>query len=797
MIKNYIIISIRNLRKHFSYSLINILGLGLGLATCLLLFTWIRHELSYDEFHKKSERIYRASLEYSFGGGVSRTAVSPTALLPALMSLPETETGVRVYNPSARNAYVVKNGDKFFHESRFYAADSTFFDVFSFRLLKGNPKTALVQPNSVILTESMSVKYFGEADALGKTLQINGDQEYTVTGIIENAPSNSLMQFDFISSFSSLPAAKEPLQWWSANYQTFVVLRPGSNVEAVGEKTNGIVRKAVANAIASESDYVLYNFTPLTDVYLRSDFVGEAEVVSDIRYIYIFSGIAILILIIACINYINLATARAADRAKEVGIRKVVGALRKQLFIQFIGESVVITLAAFCLACFMAQVMLPLFNSLTGKHFSFGLLLNPSFVAASLGVLLVIAILSGAYPAFAITAFKPVSVLKGNFKTSGRGQWLRRSLVIFQFGISVVLITGTLIIVKQLSFIQEKNLGYERENTIMLPLDERTARQYETLKTELVRNGAAVHVGRGTESPVNIVGGYSMNTQDNGDPGLSARGLLVDEDYFPAMGIQLFAGRNFTREDRERLKRDTVYTFIVNESALAALYIPKEEAIGRKLYMGDLEGEIIGIVKDFHFESLHRTISPLIIFPQESQFRKLFIKLPAGELSGNLEKIEKIYSALITHRPFEFEFLDQQYAALYTNEQRLSNVFLVFATLAIIIACLGLLGLVSFSAAQKTKEIGIRKVMGATASSIVMLITKDFTRLVLIAIVLGIPTAYWIMSRWLEAFAYRTEIGIGPVVIASVICIVVALGAAGYQAVKAALIDPAETLRSE
>lgn len=797
MFKNYILISFRNLRKQFSYSLINILGLGLGLATCLLLTTWIRHELSYDKFHEKSDRIYRSSLEYAFGGKVARTPVSPTALLPALLTLPEVETGVRVYNPSSWTAYIVKKGENSFHEKRFYAADSTFFDVFSYKLLQGNPKQALVEPYSVVLSESMASKYFGTDDALGKTLFINGKQDYTVTGIIEDAPTNSFIQYDFICSFSSLRVSREQPIWWSANYQTFVVLHPNTDIKDVQTKTEQIVKKAVAAQLSGENDYVRYNFMLLTDLYLKSDFDSEAEVVSDIKYIYIFSAVAILILVIACINYINLATAKAADRAKEVGIRKVVGALRKQLFFQFISESVIITFFAFFVAYFLAHILLPVFNQLTGKNFSSTILLQPSFVGLSILVLLIIAVLSGAYPAFAITSFKPVSVLKGNFKTSGRGIWLRKSLVVFQFGISVVLITSTLIIVKQLDFLQRKNLGYDRENTIILPLDTLTNSVFETFKNEITRDGAAVYVGRATESPVNVKGGYAINTSDNDQPGIITTGLLADEGYLPAMGMELVQGRNFTKTDRELLNKDTVYTFILNESALAALYIEPEEAIGKKVFMGSREGEIIGIVKDFHFTSLHRNIGPLVIFPEEWQFSKLFIKLPAGDIAANLEKIKTTYTSLITHRPFEFEFLDQQYQALYDNEQRLSTVFIVFATLAIIIACLGLLGLVSFSAAQKTKEIGIRKVLGATAPSIVLLITKDFTKLVIVAIFIGIPLGYWLMTKWLSAFAYKTDIGVEPVLIASFICIFIAMSTAGYQAINAAMIDPAKTLRNE
>lgn len=795
MIKNYLLISFRNLRKHFPYALINISGLGLGLATCLLLVTWITHELSYDRFNVNADRIYRGSLEYSFGGRVTRISISPTALLPALLTLPETETGVRVYNPSAKNAFIVKYGDKLFLENDFYAADSTFFDVFSYEMVQGDARTALADPYTVVITESMARKYFGNEDPVGKSLLVNNVRDYTVTGVMKDVPSNSLMQFDFIASFHSMPPGQAEPSWWSANYQTFVLLHPNAQLQALVEKTNDIVKKAVASDIAA-GDHVTYYFMPLTDIYLKSDFHGEPEVVSDIRYVYIFTAIAILVLVIACINYVNLSTARAADRAREVGVRKIVGALRNQLFVQFIGESLLITAFAFLFAYMLALLMLPLFNELTGKNFSAAILFQPSFAALSVAALVVIAMASGAYPALAIASFKPVSVLKGNFRTSGRGIWLRKSLVVIQFSISVVLITGTLIIVRQLNYIQDKKLGYDRENTIILPLDTKTGEAFEGLSTELVRSGAATYVGRGSESPVNIQGGYSITTESQG-PGINITGLLADESYIPAMGMEIIAGRNFTQADLERVQKDTVYVFILNESALAALYIDADNAIGTPVKIGERKGEIVGVIRDFHFASLHENIGPLAIFPEQRQFSKIFIRMPQGDVAANLDKIKSICATVIPHRPFDFEFLDQQYSALYANEQRMGTVFVIFATLAIIIACLGLLGLVSFSAAQKTKEIGIRKVLGATAGSIVVLITKDFTRLVLIAIVLGLPLAYWAMSQWLDDFAYKTDIGIWPIVIASSICIAIALGTAGYQAIKAALVDPARTLRNE
>lgn len=796
MLKNYLLISFRNLQKHFSYSLINIFGLGLGLATCLLLVTWIRHELSYDTFHEKADRIYRASLEYSFGGQVAKASVSPNALLPAMLSLPETETGVRVYNASAQNAFTIRYKDNLFQESDFYAADSTFFQVFSFPIVKGNPAKALTQPYSVIVTESMAKKYFGDEDPMGKVLRINNTQDYVVTGVMKDLPSNSLLQFNFLCSFNSVKGGRTPPIWWSANFQTFVVLQPNASLPSLVDKTNAIVKEAVASDVTGKSDYVKYNFMPLTDIYLHSDFAGEPEVISDIRYVYIFSAVAVLILVIACINYINLATARASDRAKEVGIRKVVGAVRNQLILQFIGESILITFFSFVFAFFLSQILLPLFNELTGKHFPRSVLLDPGFMLSAIAILIVIAVLAGSYPALAITSFKPVSVLKGNFKTSGRGIWLRKSLVIFQFCISIVLIMGTLIIVKQLTFIQSRNLGYDRENLILLPLDKQTREVFEPLKSELLRSGVAVHVGRGSETPVKILAGYSINASATSEQGIVTSGLIVDEGYIPATGLEIIEGRNFTKEDLERAKNDTAYSFILNEAGLAALYIDPKEAVGKPVSMGGRKGEIIGVVKDFHFSSLHTDISPLVIFA-EDQFNKVMIKLSSGDVSNHIGKIRDIYSALVPSRPFEYEFADQQYTALYDNEQRMGSVFIVFATLAIIIACLGLLGLVAFSAAQKAKEIGIRKVLGASAPNIVLLITRDFTMLIFSAIAIGLPLAYWTMTQWLKGFAYKTDIGIEPMMASSAICIVIALGAAGYQAVKAALIDPAKTLRSE
>ncbi len=799
MLKNYFLTSVRSLQKHFSNSVINIIGIGLGLAICLLLSLWINHELSYGKFHTKANRIYRGSLEYSFGGQTSKTSVSPTALLPVLMkNFAEVENGVRIYNPSAWNPFILKTKDKLFQEKKFYYADSSFFQVFSFDLLKGNPDNALSEPNSVILTQASAEKYFGTDDVLGKTLTVNNKTEYKVTGLMENVPSNSMIQFDFLGSFSSLDASKEQI-WWSANYQTFVLLSHEAKVDLLRDKLNAIVKKEVASDITGKGDYVVYNFTPLTDIYLKSE-VDEPEIVGNIQYVYIFSAIALLVLIIACINYINLATAKAASRAKEVGIRKVAGAYRNQLFFQFISESLLVTLLGFCFAFLLAQLTLPLFNSLTGKSFIYADLFSFTFLVSCFFGWILIGLLAGIYPAVALSSFKPASVLKGSFTSSGRGVWLRQSLVVFQFSISIILMVGTAVIVKQINFIQHKNLGYEKDNIIMLPLDNKTREVYEQLKTEFGRSGKIVSMGRSTEAPTKINGGYQITLDESlSNVGMAITAMAIDKEFIPTLNMKIIAGRNLNEGDIQKFKSDTINSIILNQAALNELGLTPENALGARVKFGQ-KGVIVGVVEDFHFSSMHEKIKPLALFVARGNWdlSYFFVRLKAGDVNTSLSELKSICAILLPHRPFEYEFLDQRYQKLYDKEQRMGYVTTVFASLAIVIACLGLLGLVAYAAAQKTKEIGIRKVLGATSQSIVGLITKSYIKLVLIAILIGLPVAYWIMNAlWLNSFAYHATIGIAPLFLAALSCLVIAFATASFQAVKAAWLDPAKTLRSE
>lgn len=799
MLKNYLLASVRNLQKHFSYSIINITGIGLGLATCILLFLWISHELSFDRFHENASRIYRGSLEYSFGGQVAKTSVSPTALLPTMKkNFGEVENGVRVYNPSTRNPYIVKNGEKVFQEKRFFFADSTFFNVFSFRLLQGNPDKALTDPNTIILTKTSARKYFDTEDVIGKILTINNNTEYKITGLIEDCPSNSMIQFDFIASFSSRDESKKQI-WWSANFQTFVLLHPNTDIRQLQTKVNAVVKKELASELTGQGDYVIYNFTPLNDIYLKSD-VDEPEVVGSIQYVYIFSAIALLVLIIACINYVNLATAKAADRAKEVGVRKVAGAIRSQLFFQFISESLIVTFAGICIAFILATLALTFFNSLTGKNFVVADLFSLEFISMSLGIWILIAFLAGAYPALAITSFKPVSVLKGNFKNSGKGLWLRQALVVFQFSVSIILMIGTAVILKQVDYIQNKKLGYDKDNIIVVPLDKQSRTMYDNVKVEFERSGVVASMGRANESPTKINGGYSIKL-----PGASSRGIIVkampiDKDFITTLNMKLLAGRNFTEADIKRALKDTVNSIILNQSAIKELGLSLENAVGAKADFQGHEAIIAAVVEDFHFSSLHEKIGPLLMFTatEDWELPNTFVRLIPGNISSSLSQLKSIASSILSHRPFEYEFLDQKYQSMYDKEQRMGKVTVVFAALAIAIACLGLFGLVAFAAAQKTKEIGIRKVLGATSVGIVGLITKNYMKLVLIAILMGIPSAWWIMENlWLGSFAYHINVGLAPLLAASIACVAIAFTTASYQAIKAAWANPSKSLRAE
>lgn len=796
MLTNYLRIALRNLLRHKAFSFINLIGLAIGLTCCLLIARYVQHELSYDNFHAKADRIVRVTMEYGGNGQSGKVAVTGTKVAPAFgRAFPEVENGVRMI----RRSVVVRYGEKLFEEPNFYYADSAFFPIFSFQLLEGNSATALKAPNQVVLTANTARKYFGSETPVGKTLRIGDTKDYLVTGVAADVPTNSQIRFDFVASFSSLDASKTE-EWWSANYITYLLLRNKEAIAPLQTKIPGYMRIQSKELGITGSDYLTYHLEPLRSVHLGSELSGF-EPNNNMKYIYIFSAVALLILVIACVNYTNLTTARATDRAKEVGMRKVMGAVRGQLFWQFMGESVIVTGIALVLSLGLMYLMLPAFNELAGKKLAFTVFGDASFLAGLIVIGLVVSLFAGSYPALALANFQPIKVLKGSFKTSGSGIWLRKSLMVFQFVISTFLIISTLIIRQQLQFIQNTQLGYDKDHVVVLPADSKIVNNFSAIKSELKRHANVREVTMAYETPTQIDGGYSIHREGApDDQNEMVKAIPVEQDFIKTMGMQLVAGTDLTEEDVKRTDKpeaEAEYAFILNEAAAKKLGWKPEEAIGQKVSMSGRRGPVKAVVKDFHFASLHEAIGPLVIFPEKLYGGNMMVKLSGNDLPSTLRFMESKWKTLAPHRPFEYQFLDEEFADMYSTEQRVGQLFSTFAFLAIFLACLGLFGLAAFTTVQRTKEIGIRKVLGATVTSIVALLSKDFLQLVLLANVLAWPLAWYAMHRWLEDFVYRINIGWWIFGIAALAVLLITLLTVSYQAIKAALANPVKSLRTE
>ncbi|MFD1145187.1 ABC transporter permease [Larkinella insperata] len=802
MLRNYFKIAFRNLRRNKVFSGINVFGLAVGLASCLLLFIYISHELSYDNFHSNADRIVRVVMEYSMEGQVSRVPQTGTKVAPEFgRQFPEVESGVRMESRPA----VVSYEDRRFSEKRVVYADSALFSIFSFPLKQGNPKTVLAGPNLVVLSESTAKKYFGSQNPVGKTVRINaggGDKEYAVTGVVDDCPSHSQIQYDLLASFTSLSASKEE-QWWSANYATYLLLRKPESIATLQAKIPGFMKTQFGPNGMTGGNYLTYSLEPLRQVHLHSDVEGSFEPNGDLLYIYIFGSVAVLILVIACVNYINLATSRAVERAQEVGVRKVMGAQRTQLFGQFMGESLLVTFMALLVGLLLVYLSLPFFNDLSGRSFSFEVLMRPASGAGLVGVGGLVSLVAGGYPALVLARFEPVRVLKGHLKTAGAGQF-RRVLIVFQFAITAFLIVCTLLVRNQLSYIHDKKLGYSKEHVLVLPADQQVNEKIRALKSEFKQNADVKQVARAYESPVFINGGYSMHRVGMPDDQYkSVTALPVDEDFVKTMNLRIVAGRDLTANDFQRatvpgVDSLTYYHFILNESAVKELgWKSPQEAIGQKMDMGyGRRGEVGAVVEDFHFASMKQKISSLVLFPEDGG-HVVLVKLSGSRLPGTLQFLEEKWKTIVSGRPFEYEFLDEEFDKLYSAEARTGKIFTVFASLSVLLACLGLFGLSAYTTAQRTKEIGIRKVLGASVPSIVLLLSKDFLKLVVAAIVLASPLAWWAMNRWLQDFAYRVDVTGWVFVIAALIAVGIAFLTVSFQSIKAALMNPVKSLKTD
>jgi putative ABC transport system permease protein len=789
MLQNYLKIALRNLLRHKAFSFINIAGLATGMACSILMLLWVQDELSYDRFHARADSIYRLTAEIS-SDKIATTSAPLAAALQAEM--PEVKNATRLF-PSESLFDVVSRK---FEEKRVLYADSTFLQVFSFPLVKGDARTALSRPDGVLLTEEMARKYFGSEEALGQTIRMDNQHDFTVTGVLQNVPANSHLQFDFLLPMSFLVRINDDLKnnvWSNFNFFTYVQLHERlipTNV-SLGSLEQRITELFAKNEHGMKASFQLQ---PLTRVHLHSKYVADVEGHGNIQNVRIFSVVAAFILLIACINFMNLATARSARRAKEVGLRKVIGALRGQLIGQFLGESLLISFLALVLAIILVEAALPAFNDLSGKALSVSLS-NGKIFLGMLFIAFVTGLVSGSYSALFLSGFQPVQTLKGGTTKIGSGGsvYFRNGLVVLQFVVSIVLIVGTAVVYKQLQFIRSRNLGYDKENLLYVPLKGDLAQNYQALRTELEQNPTTSDFTFVSSLPTGSINSTLGISWDGKDPQVQPifSVIAVDEDFTEIFKMQMASGRSFSKD----FKADTA-NYVVNEKALEVMGMEAESAIGKQLTLWGTTGTIIGVVKDFNFKPVQQPIEPLILILKPMGGFAV-VRTKPNQLEAAIADLENSWQKLNPAYPFSYDFVDQDLARLYKAEQRMGRILNAFAALAIFISCLGLYGLAAFMAERRTKEIGVRKVLGASVASIIGLLSKDFVKLVGVAFVIATPLAWYGMSRWLEDYVYRIDLEWWVFVLAGLLALLIALLTVSFQSVKAALMNPVKTLRRE
>jgi len=807
MIKNFIKTAFRSLLKNKGFTAINILGLALGLATCLLIVFYVIDELSYDRYNTKADRIYKLNTDIKFGGNASSYAIGPPPLaVEAAANIPEVEKATRLLIATEIR---FKKGEENINEAKVAYADSTLFDVFTLPMLKGNPKTALKEPNSIVLTERAAQKYFNTTDAIGRFLtMVNSNVNYKVTGVIENMPEQSHFNFDYLLSMSTLEGSRANV-WNSFIYSTYLLVKPGTNKNAFAKKLDALFQKHFEQQpgfnkvnFAKNGNYVRVNVTPLTDIHLFSNRQYELGTNSSITYIYIFSAIALFILLIACINFMNLSTARSANRAREVGVRKVLGSPRKYLIAQFLSESLLITFVATILAVLAAWLLLPLFNQIAGKELSITLQTIGWLLPSVVVIIIVVGVLAGAYPAFYLSAFQPINVLKGKLSAGFKGGGFRNFLVVLQFSVSIFLIIGTIVIYNQLNYIQHKNLGFDRSHVVVVKNTVGLANA-KTFKEQVKQIAGVSNASLSGFLPTGSLrqpNSVFTTRVPNSKNALFTEIWPVDEDYLPTMGMKLSKGRNF---EKGSIADST--GMIINETAARMLGFTNDP-LGKKLYyVPERDGgsdtsikeyRVIGVIKDFNFASLRDNITPVVMMLANNN-GALSIKLSGTNVTPYVSQIENKWNQLSPNQHFGYSFMDEDFNTAYRTEQRTGKLFLIFTTLAVVIACLGLFSLAAYAAEQRNKEIGIRKVLGASVSAIVGMLSKDFIKLVLVSFAIAAPLAWLVMHKWLQGFAYRQNIQWWVVAAAGLGALAIAFVTISTQSFKAAVANPAESLKGE
>jgi putative ABC transport system permease protein len=807
MIKNYLRVALRNLRNHKAYSVINIVGLAVGIACCVAIMLFVRDELSYDRFNEFADRIYRPTLHGRINGHDLNGTGSPVAMGPAVYhDLPDVAAYTRL---AKSDPTVVRYENKTFVEERFFAADSTIFDVFTFPFLMGNPKTALTQPNTVVVTESMAHKYFGNENPIGKILNTGKHDNFVVTGVIKDIPQNSHLHPDFMASLTTLPDSRNPT-WLSNNYYTYLLLRKGVNPVDFQKKLNEEVAKYASPQLKAVAGISLEQFRaagndygfvlqPLTSIHLNSHLDGEIEPNGDITYVYIFSAIAIAILLIACINFVNLATARSEKRAKEVGVRKTLGSTRSYLVGQFMSESILMSILAVVLAVGIVELLLPFFNQIANKALSLNLFSDPSSIPVLVCLGIVVGVIAGSYPAFYLSSFHPIDVLKSEVRKGGRKSILRSGLVIFQFAISIALFVGTFIIFAQLRYVQTRDLGFDKEETIVVNRTNDLSNQLQSFEDELRTNRGLASLSNSNGIPGNQDGDNAARLEGAPESQYEdIQQMFCDFGFAETYKFGIADGRFFSKDHPS----DSA-AVVVNEEVEKSFNT--KNIVGKYLVYPGPRGieqkyQIVGVVRNFNYKSLHEPIRPLAIrlFPNRGFIgRFVTVRLAMGDHLSTISFIGNVWKKYAGDEEFSFDFLDDNLQKLYAADQRTNEIAGTFSVLAIFIACLGLLGLAAFVTEQRTKEIGIRKVLGASVAEIVALLSKEFVKWVLIANVVAWPLAYYVMNNWLKNFAYRTDMSIWIFAASGILALVIALLTVSSHAIKAATANPVESLRYE
>ncbi|WP_149241721.1 ABC transporter permease [Dyadobacter sp. 32] len=788
MLKNYFKIAWRNIVRQKAYSILNIAGLSIGMACSILILLWVQNELSYDRFHARANQIFRLTCN----AGDFKAAVSSAGMVRGLQSqLPQIKSGVRLSKPSAM---LFEVGEKKVEEKRVFYADSNFLKVFSFPLLAGNAATALNDPGAILITEETAEKYFGTRDAVGKTIRINNNENFTISGILANTPSNSHLQFDAIIPMKTMAKWNWDLRndtWGNFNFYTYLELDEKTAASAPAQQR---LTQQTAKIFKDHGEKIKLDFQlqPLTDIHLHSNLQIDLPGHGNMQYVNIFFVVAIFILVVACINFMNLATARSERRAKEVGLRKVVGANRYQLVFQFLGESLIFSFLSLVIAVGIVYMLLPVFKMLTEKTLAIHLL-DGKLVMGLIGIAVLTGLLSGSYPALFLSGFAPVKVLKGKLRVSGGNLLFRNALVVTQFVVAIVLLVGTAVVYKQLDFIKKRNLGFDKSNLLYLPMTGELGGKRQALKASLAQNPLTENFTVISDLPTKLESGTIDIVWD----GQTTRNQVVfpsmdvDENFVKVFKSKVLAGRGF-----DKAFSGDSSSYIINEKAMQIMGMNVGNAVGKSLTVYDTKGTIIGVVKNFHFKSLQYAMEPLIL-RLNRWGGVVMVRTTAGNAEQTIKALEKINHQLNPAFPFTFGFLDKDLDNLYRSEQQMGSIFNLFAGLAIFISCLGLYGLSAFMAEQRTKEIGVRKVLGATVAGVVGLLSQDFLKLISIAIVIASPIAWFAMNRWLQGFAYQTNLEWWVIALAGLVATAIALFTISFQSIKAALMNPVKSLRSE